>query len=227
MHHVSYQKALAHVIACSEAGLLPAKLDREGMAKALVILRDAFDSPGARPRGRARQESGGGDVSKDAAVKPLPFSKDPRCIALAEALKPVLRASCPEGAGGFGGSLQANLHPQDAEALGGVPLIRAAMRRAARQLGWRVQTLGREVEALALVLVHDVREAPAEYADALADDRMTRSREASRRISAVLGEADMDEFGPSPVARQTRAFLEAAQAAMAADPAAWRPGGNG
>ncbi|MFE2536869.1 hypothetical protein [Streptomyces sp. NPDC059371] len=48
-----------------------------------------------------------------------------------------------EGAGGFGGSYQVNLDDEEAVGLGGVELIRAAMRRAARQLGWKGTTIGR------------------------------------------------------------------------------------
>ncbi|WP_254391029.1 hypothetical protein [Streptomyces sp. AC550_RSS872] len=70
------------------------------------------------------------------------YAKDPRCIAMAEALAPLLRRSCPEGAGGFGGSYQVNLDDEEAVGLGGVELIRAAMRRAARQLDWKVETIG-------------------------------------------------------------------------------------
>ncbi|MFE5084426.1 hypothetical protein [Streptomyces mirabilis] len=70
------------------------------------------------------------------------YAKDPRCLAMAEALVPLLRRACPEGAGGFGGSYQVNLDDEEAVGLGGVELIRAAMRRAARQLGWKVTTIG-------------------------------------------------------------------------------------
>jgi hypothetical protein len=61
---------------------------------------------------------------------------------MAEALVPLLRRNCPEGAGGYGGSYQVNLDDEEAVGLGGVKLIRAAMRKAARQLGWKVTTIG-------------------------------------------------------------------------------------
>jgi hypothetical protein len=38
---------------------------------------------------------------------------------------PLLRRSCPEGAGGYGGSYQVNLDDEEAVGLGGVELIRA------------------------------------------------------------------------------------------------------
>ncbi|MGW7194731.1 hypothetical protein [Streptomyces chryseus] len=61
---------------------------------------------------------------------------------MAEALVPLLRRICPEGAGGYGGYYQVNLGDEKAETLGGVELIRAAMRKAAKQLGWKVVTFG-------------------------------------------------------------------------------------
>ncbi|GAA0380244.1 hypothetical protein GCM10010319_68380 [Streptomyces blastmyceticus] len=203
---MAYQKALAHVIACSEAGLLPAKLDHDGMKQALGVLRQTLGAPGVTNPVRTDPARKTAEVPSATTAKRPSLSKDPRCVALSEALKPVLRVTSPEGAGGYGGSLQANLHPADAEVLGGVPLIRAAMRRAARQLGWKVQTLGQVGERVALVLVHDVREAPAEFADALEEDRMRKGTEAMERVSAVMGEQELSELGPSPVERQTDAF---------------------
>ncbi|WP_333751503.1 hypothetical protein [Streptomyces sp. IBSBF 2394] len=64
------------------------------------------------------------------------YAKDLRCIAMAEALIPLLRRACPDGAGGYGGYYQVNLDDEEAVGLGGVELIRAAMRKAAKQLGW-------------------------------------------------------------------------------------------
>lgn len=70
------------------------------------------------------------------------YAKDPRCISMAEALVPLLRRTCPQGAGGYGGSYQVNLDDEEAVGLGGVELIRAAMRKAARTVGWKVVTIG-------------------------------------------------------------------------------------
>ncbi|MET9952496.1 hypothetical protein ABZ135_13250 [Streptomyces sp. NPDC006339] len=235
---MAYQKALAHVIACSEAGLLPSRLDRQGMEKALAVLHQALATPDGPASARTRPHHpepaetavttvvtaappAKAPVAKAPSTKAPSPSKDPRCVALSEALKPVLQATCPEGAGGYGGALQANLHPADADVLGGVPLIRAALRRAARQLGWRVQTLGHEGERVAMVLVHDVREVPEEFADALEEGRMRSSAEAAERVAAVMGRRDPDALGPGPVQRQTEMFLGAAKAAIAANPEAW------
>ncbi|MFE7157016.1 hypothetical protein [Streptomyces sp. NPDC057636] len=217
---MAYQKALAHVIACSEAGLLPARLDGEGMDKALAALQQALRAPGPTKPAPTVSELKATEVTTTTAKKPS-LSKDPRCVALSDALKPILAGTCPEGAGGYGGALQANLHPADVEALGGVALIRAAMRRAARQLGWRVQTLGHAGERVVLVLVHDIREAPAQFADALKEEHMRRAAEMNERISAVMGKKSPTAMGPSPVERQTEAFLQAVRSAFAAHPTMW------
>ncbi|MEV5386261.1 hypothetical protein [Streptomyces sp. NPDC052721] len=47
------------------------------------------------------------------------YAKDPRCTAMAEALIPLLRRACPEGAGGYGGYYQVNLGDEEAVGLGG------------------------------------------------------------------------------------------------------------
>ncbi|MET8697155.1 hypothetical protein ABZV65_31970 [Streptomyces bauhiniae] len=224
---MAYQKALAHVIACSEAGLLPARLDHEGMEQALVVLQQNLSVVGPTGRAHSDAESKTAAATKTASakattVKRPELSKDPRCVALAEALKPVLEATCPPGASGYGGALQANLHSDDAAILGGMELIRAAMRRAARQLGWRVRTVGYARERLVLVIVQDVREEPVEVADALEEDFSRSGHEMIERMSAGGDEEALRRLGPSPVERQTQAFLQAARSAVAAHPDVWR-----
>ncbi|MFJ3616211.1 hypothetical protein [Streptomyces hydrogenans] len=220
---MAYQKALNHVIACSDAGLLPTRLDESGMQQALAVLQQNLDVPMPKqPPSSAEPTTAATVTAEPAPAKRPALSKDPRCVALAEALKPVLQASCPEGAGGYGGALEARLHPVDAQALGGLELIRAAMRRAARQLGWQVRTVGYARERLVLVIVQDVREVPAEFADILEADFMSASGEMHQRMAAVGDEAALNALGPGPVQRQTEAFLRAAGAAVKADPEAWR-----
>ncbi|MBQ0883187.1 hypothetical protein KBY48_35410 [Streptomyces sp. RT42] len=224
---MAYQKALAQVIACSEVGLLPARLDHEGMEQALVVLQQNLGAPGLTRRVRAGAELKIAAAPKVASAKAVTvkqpaLSKDPRCVALAEALKPTLEATCPPGASGYGGALQANLHPADAEMLGGVALIWAAMRCAARQLGWRVRTVGYARERLVLVIVQDVREAPADVSDALEKDLARRGHEMIERMSATGNEEALSRLGPAPVEQQTQAFLQAARVAMEAHPGAWR-----
>ncbi|MBK5993683.1 hypothetical protein JHN53_18940 [Streptomyces sp. MBT58] len=221
---MAYQKALNHVIACSEAGLLPARLDDAGMEQALVVLQQNLGRAGmtAPTRASTRPNAAATKTAEPDMGKRPALSKDPRCRVLADSLKPVLQASCPEGAGGYGGSLQVNLHPADSEKLGGVDLIRAAMRRAARQLGWRVRTVGYTRDRLAVVIVQDIRDAPAEFEDALEADLMSSYAEIHQRMAAGRGEAAAGVLGPGPVERQTQAFLQAARAAIAAEPEAWR-----
>ncbi|MET8177168.1 hypothetical protein [Streptomyces clavifer] len=220
---MAYQKALSHVIACSEAGLLPTRLDKDGLLQALDVLQQNIGVPMPKrtPPHVVPAAVATATAQPEPAKRPA-LSKELRCLALAEALKPVLQASCPEGAGGYGGSLEARLHPSDAQALGGVELIRAAMRRAARQLGWRVRTVGYARERLVLVIVQDVREVPAEFADVLEADFMSAPVEMHQRMAAVGDEAALSALGPGPVQRQTEAFLQAARAAVKTDPEAWR-----
>ncbi|MFZ3491755.1 hypothetical protein ACODT5_00685 [Streptomyces sp. 5.8] len=122
------------------------------------------------------------------------YAKDPRCIAMAEALVPLLRRSCPENAGGYGGSYQVNLGDEEAIGLGGVELIRAAMRKAARQLGWKAVTLGMiGTRHGTMVVVSDNRELPEEHravVEAVMDDKMRAA------LHKVWGEP-----GPAPVQR--------------------------
>ncbi|MEU5632218.1 hypothetical protein ACH47C_23915 [Streptomyces rishiriensis] len=114
------------------------------------------------------------------------YAKDPRCIAMAEALVPLLQRACPEGAGGYGGSYQVNLDDEEAVGLGGVELIRAAMRRATRQLGWKVTTIGMIGTRFGtMVAVQDTRDVPEEFravVDAAMEQRM------SAALAKVWGE---------------------------------------
>jgi len=82
--------------------------------------------------------------------------------------------------------------------LGGMGLIRAAMRRAARQLGWRVRTVGYARERLVLVLVQDVREAPAEVSDALEKDFRRIGREDGGAHVGRRGRGDVGQAGARP-----------------------------
>lgn len=221
---MAYQMALNHVIACSEAGLLPTRLDDAGMEQALVVLQQNLGAAGMTTRTHASTEPNAAATKRAEPVmgKGPALSKDPRCRVLAASLKPVLQASCPEGAGGYGGSLQANLHLADSEKLGGMELIRAAMRRAARQLGWRVRTVGYAHDRLAVVIVQDIRDVPAEFGDALEADFMSACAEMHQRMAADNAETAPGALGLSPVERQTQAFLQAARAAIDAEPEAWR-----
>ncbi|MEN8655543.1 hypothetical protein ABCR94_37910 [Streptomyces sp. 21So2-11] len=128
------------------------------------------------------------------------YAKDPRCAAMAEALVPLLRRNCPEGAGGYGGSYQVNLDDEEAVGLGGVELIRAAMRKAARQLGWKVTTIGMiGTRHGTMVVVQDVREVPEEHSTVINDAMNDRMRAALHKV--------WGEPGPVPVQHGSVALM--------------------
>ncbi|MFE6153684.1 hypothetical protein [Streptomyces sp. NPDC057889] len=128
------------------------------------------------------------------------YAKDPRCTAMAEALVPLLRRNCPEDADGYGGSYQVNLDDEEAVGLGGVELIRAAMRKAARQLGWKVTTIGMiGTRHGTMVVVQDVREVPEEHQGVLNDAMNDRMRAALHKV--------WGEQGPAPVQRGSVALM--------------------
>jgi hypothetical protein len=75
----------------------------------------------------------------------------------------------------------------EAEALGGIDLIRSAMRRAARSLGWtRLQTFGGSYPQVAVAGVVDQREVPDEFASAVEDYQMGRMRASAEVVSQTL-----------------------------------------
>jgi len=140
------------------------------------------------------------------------YAKDPRCIAMAEAVVPLLRRSCPEGAGGYGGSYQVNLDDEEAVGLGGVELIRAAMRKAARTLGWRAETVGAiGTRYGTLVVIRDRREVPEQYAAAVTADMDERVSAALHTVWGEPGEAPVVQRGT--VALMTQEFRAAVAAA--------------
>ncbi|MET8406386.1 hypothetical protein [Streptomyces sp900116325] len=122
------------------------------------------------------------------------YAKDPRCIAMAEALAPLLSRTCPENAGGYGGSYQVNLDDEEAVGLGGVELIRAAMRKAARRLGWKVNTIGWIGTRFGtMVAVQDTRDVPDEHRAAVAAAMNDRMRSVLHKV--------WGEPGPAPIQR--------------------------
>ncbi len=128
------------------------------------------------------------------------YAKDPRCTAMAEAPLPLLHRNCLEGAGGYGGSYQVNLDDEEAVGLGGVELIRAAMRKAARQLGWKVTTIGMiGTRHGTVVVVQDVREVPEEHQAVINDAMNDRMRAALHKV--------WGEPGPAPDQRGLVAWM--------------------
>lgn len=130
---------------------------------------------------------------------------------MAEALVPLLRRACPEGGGGFGGSYQVNLDDEEAVGLGGVELIRAAMRKAARQLGWKVTTIGWIGTRFGtMVAVQDTRDVPEEYrpvVDAAMHERMSA---ALAKVSGQLGEVPVQRGSVALMTQEFRAAVAAA-----------------
>ncbi|MFF4364344.1 hypothetical protein [Streptomyces sp. NPDC001604] len=130
---------------------------------------------------------------------------------MAEALVPLLRRACPEGGSGFGGSYQVNLDDEEAVGLGGVELIRAAMRKAARQLGWKVTTIGWIGTRFGtMVAVQDTRDIPEEYrpvVDAAMHELMSA---AIAKVSGELGEVPVQHGSVALMTQEFRAAVAAA-----------------
>ncbi|MFI9617094.1 hypothetical protein ACIHCM_36475 [Streptomyces sp. NPDC052023] len=139
------------------------------------------------------------------------YAKDPRCIAMAEALVPLLRRACPEGASGYGGSYQVNLDDEEAVGLGGVELIRAAMRKAARHLDWKVTTIGWIGTRFGtMVAIQDTRDIPEEYrkvVDAAMNERMSA---AVAKMWSEPGEAPVERGSVALMTQEFRAAVAAA-----------------
>ncbi|WNO76930.1 hypothetical protein [Streptomyces sp. AM8-1-1] len=115
------------------------------------------------------------------------FAGDPRFERLVAVLVPLLRRSCPPGGGVFGGSYELRLGVDEAEELGGVALIRSAMRQAGRALGWaKLQTFGGSFPQVAVAGVVDRREVPAEFAAAVEEYELQRGRAAAEVVGQTL-----------------------------------------
>jgi len=141
------------------------------------------------------------------------YAKDPRCIAMAEALVPLPRRACPESAGGFGGSYQVNLDDEEAVGLGGVELIRAAMRKAARQLGWKVTTIGWIGTRFGtMVAVQDTRDVPEEFRAVVDAAMYERMSAAVARVSGEPGEAPVQRGSVVLMTQEFRAAVASANA---------------
>ncbi|MGW8569851.1 hypothetical protein [Streptomyces niveus] len=115
------------------------------------------------------------------------FAGDPRHERLVAVLVPLLRRSCPPGGGGFGGAYELRLGVDEAEELGGVALIRSAMRKAGRSLGWvKLQTFGGSYSQVAVAGVVDRREVPAEFTAAVEEYELQRGRAAAEVIGRTF-----------------------------------------
>ncbi|MEU8844021.1 hypothetical protein AB0D97_33740 [Streptomyces roseus] len=75
----------------------------------------------------------------------------------------------------------------EAEELGGVDLIRSALRKAGRSLGWsRLQTFGGSFPQAAVACVVDRREIPEEFAAAVEEYQVERGRAAAEIVGQTL-----------------------------------------
>ncbi|MDF3303136.1 hypothetical protein [Streptomyces tropicalis] len=98
-------------------------------------------------------------------------------------LVPLLQASCPPQGGGYGGSVELRMPDQEAEELGGAGLLRSALRAAARQLAWKVETYAWVgTQHGTMVGVVDRRDVPSRFAKAVRDDMALRARAAVNRV---------------------------------------------
>lgn len=121
---------------------------------------------------------------------------DPRRTALTSALVPLLRASCPSDAGGYGGSVEVRLPDAEAEELGGTDLLRASLRAAARQLGWKIETYAMTGTQHGTMLgIIDRRPVPEPFTAVVAADMARRTRAAVDRVGRPGSPAPQ----PSPV----------------------------
>lgn len=141
------------------------------------------------------------------------YTKDQPCLAMAEALVPLLRRACPEGAGGYGGSYQVNLDDEEAVGLGGVELIRAAMRKAARQLDWKVTTIGWIGTRFGtMIAIQDTREVPEEFRAVVEAAMYERKSAAVARVSAEPDEAPVQRGSVALMTQEFRAAVAATDA---------------
>ncbi|MGW3389535.1 hypothetical protein [Streptomyces cinereoruber] len=144
------------------------------------------------------------------------YAKDERCVALAKVLVPLLKRSGPEGAGGYGGTFQVHVPSATAEELGGLDLIRAALRKATRELGWTFGTygFGGGREGSTLIGIYDKREIPEPYVKVVEEHRQRQMRAAVDRVSARYSALGGSAPAPSsPLSGtqvvQTKEFLAA------------------
>jgi len=115
------------------------------------------------------------------------YTGDPRHTELVAVLVPLLRRTCPADGGGYGGAYELRLGPEEAQGLGGVDLIRSAMRKAARTLGWsKLQTYGGAYPQVTVAGVVDQREIPDAFASAVEESRMARQHAAAEAVSRYM-----------------------------------------
>ncbi|WP_405521539.1 hypothetical protein [Streptomyces canus] len=94
-----------------------------------------------------------------------------------------------------------NLDDEEAVGLGGVELIRAAMRKAARQLDWKVETIGWIGTRFGtMVAVRDTRQVPGEH-------RTVVDAAMYERMSAAVARVSSSEPREAPIQRGSVALM--------------------
>ncbi|MFF7702775.1 hypothetical protein [Streptomyces lydicus] len=109
---------------------------------------------------------------------------DPRHQRLIAVLAPLLARTCPQDGGGYGDAYELRLTAEEVEDLGGLALLRSALRAAARTLGWsRLETYGVDTAGGTVAGVVDRRQVPDESADAVDRHRQARMRAAVEMVA--------------------------------------------
>jgi hypothetical protein len=136
------------------------------------------------------------------------YANDARHAKLATVLVPLVQRTCPQGAGGYGGSYWLYLTVKEVEDLGGLDIIRSAMRKVARDLGWvKLQTYGVSND-IVMVGVVDRREIPEPYAAVVRAHRLNRQRDMNETLSRMFDDGKMDTV-PGSVYLMTQEFRAA------------------
>lgn len=136
------------------------------------------------------------------------YANDARHAKLATVLVPLVQRTCPQGAGGYGGSYWLYLTVKEVEDLGGLDIIRSAMRKVARDLGWvKLQTYGVSND-IVMVGVVDRRKIPEPYAAVVQAHRLNRQRDMNETLSRMFDDGKMDTV-PGSVYLMTQEFRAA------------------
>lgn len=135
------------------------------------------------------------------------YSGDARHQRLLAILPPLISRACPQNAGGYGGGYELRLTRQEVDEVGGLDLLRSALRGAARSLGWsKLETYGTNTMDGAVAGVVDRRPVPAEFVPAVEAHRWARMRSAVERTARCT--ADGTRYAV-PVSLATQEFRAA------------------
>ncbi|MEV6207309.1 hypothetical protein [Kitasatospora sp. NPDC051914] len=136
------------------------------------------------------------------------LAADPRHTHLLTVLPPLLTRSCPPRAGGYGGAWEIRLTHAEAEEVGGLDLLRSAMRAAARSLGWRFETYGMATHDGVIVGIVDRRPVPQEFTGEVERVWLPRMRTAVETVEQHRADASQ-RVASGSVSAATREFRAA------------------